>query len=248
MILRMASFLVPADERAEWLAEWHAELHHIRLQRPELAIRFALGAFRDALWMRRNRPPCVIRLNSPAACIALLALAAATAILLALWLQPPQLKPLPVLVTMAISLLILPAVAVLTPGDYSASFRARRWGFLVLKAGLLLPIVYFGSLDLGVLLAPHMQAHGLIVGFVAGFRWILMDQRRRCPVCLRRLACPTLIGSSSHLLLGWYGTELICTRGHGLMHVPGIPASSYSAQRWVELDRSWKSLFDVPAS
>jgi hypothetical protein len=38
------------------------------------------------------------------------------------------------------------------------------------------------------------------------------------------------------MFLDWYGTELICAEGHGMMHVPEIPSSSYSAQRWVSLD------------
>ena len=244
-ILRIASLLVPARQRAEWLAEWSAELRYIDRHRPQMALRFCLGAFRDGLWLWRNQP---FRFDSAAACISALVFAAVATALLALWLRPVHLLgPLEILVAAVLSLLILPAVTTFSPGDYSGHGRAHRWGFLALKIALLVPIINFGSLDLGVLIAPQMQPHGPIVGFIAGFRWALLDQRRRCPVCLRRLACPTRIGTSSHLLLEWYGTELICTRGHGLMHVPEIPASSYSMQRWVELDRSWKSLFDVPA-
>ena len=45
------------------------------------------------------------------------------------------------------------------------------------------------------------------------------------------------------MLLAWYGTELICVKGHGLLHVPEIPTSSYSRQRWLRLDPSWRELF-----
>ena len=82
----------------------------------------------------------------------------------------------------------------------------------------------------------------MIVGSVVGFRWVLVDQRRRCPVCLRLLTHATPIGEPSRTLLELYGTEQICTRGHGLLHVPEI-RSSYSEQRWLRLDSSWSGLF-----
>jgi hypothetical protein len=71
----------------------------------------------------------------------------------------------------------------------------------------------------------------------------LTDQRQRCPVCLRSLANPTRIGSPSQSFLEWYGTELICTHGHGLLYVPEIPTSWYRTQRWQYLDPTWSSLF-----
>jgi len=55
-------------------------------------------------------------------------------------------------------------------------------------------------------------------------------------VCLRRLTNPIFFGEASHAFLDWYGTELICSEGHGMMHVPAIPTSSYSEPRWVTLD------------
>ena len=65
-ILRAASLLAPGDQRAEWVKEWRSELWYIPRRQ---AMRFSLGAFRDALWLRRNnlspatRPG--IRLESP---------------------------------------------------------------------------------------------------------------------------------------------------------------------------------------
>jgi hypothetical protein len=137
--------------------------------------------------------------------------------------------------------LVLPAVTSLSLGEYPGS-HGRRWIFLAAKFAFVLPIVLFGSLDLFSLIAIHLEAHAMIVGSVIGFRWVLIDQRRRCPVCLRTLTNPTTIGEPSRTLLEWYGTELICTKGHGLLHVPEL-RNSYSEQRWLRLDSSWSGLF-----
>jgi hypothetical protein len=153
------------------------------------------------------------------------------------------------LLMIAISGVILPAVTTLSLGEYPANRHAhsrapefRRWVFLASKIALVLPIVLFGSVDVFSLIAVGLQPHGLIVGSVVAFRWVLADQRRRCPVCLRLLSNPTRIGQPSRTLLEWYGTELLCTKGHGLLHVPEI-RNSYSEQRWLHLDSSWSSLF-----
>jgi hypothetical protein len=74
-------------------------------------------------------------------------------------------------------------------------------------------------------------------------RWVFTDQRQRRPVCLRALSRPTRIGGASHAFLDWYGTELICEWGHGLLHIPEIRTSSYWTQRWMYLDASWSELF-----
>ena len=153
------------------------------------------------------------------------------------------------LLIMAVAALILPTVTTLSLGEYPTNRHAhsrtpeiRRWIFLAAKIALVLPIVLFGTLDVFSLIALDLQPHALIVGSVAAFRWILTDQRRRCPVCLRLLSNPIPIGQPSRTLLEWYGTELLCTRGHGLLHVPEI-RNSYSEQRWLHFDSSWSSLF-----
>ena len=55
-ILRTAALLVPGESRAEWLAEWRSELWYVHGN----TAAFCAGAFRDALWVRRNRrgPAC----------------------------------------------------------------------------------------------------------------------------------------------------------------------------------------------
>ncbi|SPE24281.1 conserved membrane hypothetical protein [Candidatus Sulfopaludibacter sp. SbA3] len=154
---------------------------------------------------------------------------------------------LPFLLGILVALLILATTTPLGLGDYPASApagaRMRRWLFLGLKAALLLPIVCCGSLDLGSIVATGFVAHGFFFGNLLAVRWALADQRQRCPVCLRLLSNPTRIGGASHAFLEWYGTELICARGHGLLYVPEIPTSCYSTQRWQYLDPSWSTLF-----
>jgi hypothetical protein len=250
-ILRLASCLAPAAQRREWLAEWIAELCYVRDQRRNAATPFCLGAFRDALWLRRNdpdpHPRRVLRLESPVSCLLFLVVVAAFAMLLAF--QMPGAREidrrhvLAIQLGVVIALLILPAVTTFSLGEYPAKRRVRRWGFLVAKVSLILPIVFFGTLDVASVIAPHIQGHGLMIGCVVGFRWALVDQRQRCPVCLRLVNHPIRVGCSSNVLLDWYGTEFICTRGHGLLHVPEIPSSSYGPQWWIQLDGSWRGLF-----
>ena len=142
---------------------------------------------------------------------------------------------------MALSLMLLSVTTSLALGDYPANreIRPLRWIFFGLKIALILPIV-IGSVSL---ISVNLQAHGLMAASLIGFRWAVVDQRRRCPVCLRLLSNPTRIGGPSRTFLEWYGTELICGQGHGLLYVPEIPSSCYSIQRWQHLDPSWSSLF-----
>ena len=76
LLIRMASLLVPGRQRAEWLREWLAELHHADARGTESTaslLCFARGAFDDALWHRREEwsPERVaVRGRSPGWCLA----------------------------------------------------------------------------------------------------------------------------------------------------------------------------------
>jgi hypothetical protein len=156
--------------------------------------------------------------------------------------------------------LALPATTSLPLGEYRLSSRKlpwskrlRRWGFLGCKLALLLPIVYFVSLDLAHMRAtidPFSAEYIQLVSSFSiclfGLRWSLRDQRQRCPVCLRKLTHPARVGQPSRTFLAWNGTELICIGGHGLLHVPEMPTSWFSTQRWLYLDPSWDVLFAEP--
>jgi hypothetical protein len=250
VLLRAASLLVPASFRAEWLAEWRAELWYV--PRPD-ALRFCLGAFRDALWLRRNSPSS--HLESPLACLAFLALLAVVSLAIALRLPFPPHGPWPAhlrlrdlpegcLAMLLLSALMLPAMR-LAMGTTLWPRRLRGWLFLALKLALLQPIMLCGFSVLLLIgsVVPIAPQLGIFATWMLTFRWVLLDQRRRCPVCLHLLTCHVRIGTPSHTFLEWYGGESICARGHGLLHVPEVAASYSAGERWLALDNSWTALF-----
>ena len=156
-----------------------------------------------------------------------------------------------------LAFLALPAITSVSLGEYNFSEHrpswkstVRRWSFLIAKIALLLPVVYFVSLDLAywntVSYSVSAQYVQLISSFsmcLFGLRWALLDQRQRCPVCLKRVTNPASVGLAGRTFLAWNGTEMICTSGHTLLHVPGLPTSWFETQRWMYLDTSWKFLF-----
>jgi hypothetical protein len=275
-ILKAAALLVPGERRGEWFAEWSSELWYVAQAPDGRVLRFCLGGFRDAWWLRRNGCDPVARahlwLRSPWKCLlwlASLATAAVACFFYLLW--PLRASPhgprsywapsLAYLFVIGAAFLVIAATSSLSLGEYpevrSSPARARRfqrWAFLGAKLALIVPIVICGTFDvIKVLSVPagrvfdpmaiwSTQPQAALVFFVMAFRWALKDQRRRCPVCLRLLNESASIGAFSHNFLEWYGTELFCSRGHGLLHVPEI-ATTYSTQRWRDLDRSWSVLF-----
>jgi hypothetical protein len=164
------------------------------------------------------------------------------------------------LFALVLACLALPATTPLPLGDYPKTndslfwmTRRRRWIFLSIKIALILPIVYCGSLSLAYsktsldpITSQYIQIFFSFTGCLFSFRWALRDQRQRCPVCLRLLTNPARVGQPSRNFLAWNGTELMCDRGHGLLHVPEIATSWFSTQRWLYLDPSWNDLFREP--
>lgn len=159
-----------------------------------------------------------------------------------------------------LALLSLPAITSVSLGEASVNrqktswvVRLLRWSFLSAKIALLLPIVYFVSLDLsygfttvGREQAVYIQLISTFLLCLFGLRWVLKDQRQRCPVCMRRVAHPAHVGQASRTFLDWNGTEMMCMGGHTLLHVPSLPTSWFSSQRWLYLDTSWGFLFAEP--
>ena len=260
-ILRAASLLAPGEQRAEWLAGWRSELWYIP---PRGSTLFCLGAFQDALWLRRNSPSpprrSGVHLESPLTCLALLAILAAASLLLAIRLPAPDAMSrsshlglrdlLEGCVGMQLlSGLALPAIRLaMGPGAnrYSLPWRSRlrRGIFLALKIALIQPIMLGGFVVVCTLPIANLA---FTASWILAFRWVWIDQRRRCPVCLRLLTEPVRIGSASQTFLEWYGVESTCSRGHGLLQVSEVPASYSGDPEWLALDDSWKSLFSQAA-
>lgn len=260
-ILRAGARIVPESERAEWLAEWQTELWYAMRDGAGTPLtRYCLGALRDALWKRKNagigrhygsvlmiangpnfpEPPvieCASPLESPFRCLALLGLAALVAMSVGLFTPASELPADKFLLALLPFCMIFWPVVVLTSGALSGEYPHhrnwfRRGCFLIAKTALLLLTVAFGASDLS---GFPLQLNVAMAGAFLGIRWALMDQRRRCPNCLRLLDKPVRMGSGSRMLLEWNGTELICLRGHGVMHIPESPAIWFDKPRWVSL-------------
>lgn len=156
-----------------------------------------------------------------------------------------------------LALLALPAVTSVALGDSNFSFhrpslklRTLRVLFLGAKLVLLAAVACYGSLVVAYGLTSDYSSAAECVQLIAcfviclfGFRWALIDQRQRCPVCLRRVTHPARVGLASRTFLGWNGTEMMCMGGHTLLHVPSLPTSWFSCERWLYLDASWQFLF-----
>jgi len=258
-IIQTAALLVPASERAEWLTEWRAELWYVNRR----ATAFCLGAFCDAFWMNRNTPAPPTRrwfsFESPLKCVMFLAALAALSTLLTTVLpgepETTTSRSSYLDFSLAFALLgyffgLLVAASPIAPlrlGKYpvnryapAVSVRLLRWVFLVVKMALVVLIAQCGALALASI--PPLAGWSMLLGQILGFRWALKDQRERCPVCLRLLSSPTRIGDPSQSFLGWYGTELVCTHGHGVLYVPGDSMSWYEVQQWQYLDPTWNNL------
>jgi hypothetical protein len=251
-ILGVASLLAPAGYRDAWLEEWRSELWYVP---PDDATRFCLGAFRDALWLRRNGADGARRdqsfFESPIRCLALLAVGAAVSIFVAIHLA--RMLPFPddqhradkmgAFVSMLIIYLLPAAISLVVGGSRPTPCARRLRGgiFLALKILFVLPILQCTTLVV-IVFAPFATL-GIILLNVALFRWVFLDQRRRCPVCLRLLTLPVRIGNPSQTFLEWYGAESVCSRGHGLLHDPDLVATYAAKAQWLKLDRSWSGLF-----
>jgi hypothetical protein len=252
--LRLASLLVSGNQRAEWLKGWHSEFWYIPRHG---AARFCLGAFRDAIWVRRNseRPAghSAFWFESPLSCLAFLTFAATVSGALMVCLPAPDVG----------GMLLFPATfllpALLTTGRGASSHRPAPWPnrlrrgiFLLLKFALVQPVMLCGFVIM-IWIGPAAGPLSLLVQLAyyafcfLTLRWVLLDQRNRCPVCLRLLTEPVRIGALSQTFLEWYGSESACPCGHGLLQTSESPSSYSAAPEWHRLDDSWSGLFSPAA-
>jgi hypothetical protein len=153
--------------------------------------------------------------------------------------------------------LVLPFISRPSIGEYGSGSqkpslvrRGRFWAFLFAKVPICSAIAFYASVDLACLLvppfspsSPYVQATSSVALCLIGLTWACRDQKRRCPICLGRMAHPVQVGQPSRTFLEWNGTELVCEDGHILLHIPEVRTSWFSSQRWVSLDGSWGFLF-----
>ena len=106
----------------------------------------------------------------------------------------------------------------------------RWWGFFTAKTILLLAICFVAALEITgrvsimlsgavhPMVAPVSTWLFLVTAMIS-LSWSLHDQSRRCRFCLNRLGNEASVGMPGYLLLGWWGTELVCADGHGLLQL-----------------------------
>ena len=131
----------------------------------------------------------------------------------------------------------------------------RWWMFFAAKTVLLLVTCFLVSLEgtrraflifTGVVppFAGAVCAWLFLVTTILALTWSLHDQCRRCRLCLKRLGHEIYVGVPAYSLLEFWGTELVCSQGHGILHVPEMRASWLEMEHWTPLDDSWKLLFE----
>lgn len=129
---------------------------------------------------------------------------------------------------------------------------ARYWGFFAVKiafpaaawSALCAQIVAFNALSRNPVLGLSLIVSAFyLLGLAGILRWAYVDQRLRCPVCLRRLAMPCTLGSWSSWLLEPASTEFLCEQGHGSLYVSETHSSGTESEKWENLDDSWRDLF-----
>lgn len=160
------------------------------------------------------------------------------------------------LMALFMTALMLPAILAISVRSgliterLSFRMRTRGWLFLGAKIVLLLPLLYCGPLVVAQAAATNSCNSGYALQIIATIGsallaafWVVDDQRKRCPDCLRILTSPARVGERSRSFLSFSGMEFVCAEGHGLLHVPDFPTSWFSSQRWLRLDPSWHDLF-----
>jgi hypothetical protein len=125
----------------------------------------------------------------------------------------------------------------------------RWWAFFLAKSAALTASAYlFSWIVVHRLLGIYPMADEIAVWTflpvaVAVLSWSIVDQQKRCRVCLGRLSMAVDIGRAGSVLLNWAGTEMVCSEGHGTLYMSESEANSLERDRWSTLDDSWAGLF-----
>lgn len=252
LLLAAAAVILPRSIRSDWTRTWHAELWHLHHPRSGAPLNHSKpnltsGLICDALWLRTDACKRALR-GSAAACLLVLTAACLLAIL-AGWGAAGSLENFRARI--AVFLLEAPLVVGVTfattsrrhiHDGASLSFIIRLRGrlFLLAKSGLALTLSFLVTMDLTLpahailpLASDLLQMLLWVILAIAGVRWAILDQEKRCKHCLLLLTSPARVGRPSHNLLEWNGTEQICSKGHGLLSSPELETSWCSHSRWL---------------
>jgi hypothetical protein len=251
-LLALSARLVPAQQRADWLRCWQAELWHSHNADRRRASTPGLhsGLFCDALWLRSES--CRLTFQGTALlCLAILLTLVALAALPFLadcgsWqaFTHALIADLPRFLCES-ALIVFVGFA---SGQQTIAHAARRRVlahlrstlFLAAKTVLVLTFAFLISTDLCqpfLTIIPFTSAllQNLVFVLLAliGLRWSLADQDHRCKHCLRALSTPARVGRPSWNFLDSNGTELLCPQGHGRLSVPEIQTSWRRSSEWL---------------
>jgi hypothetical protein len=231
---------------------------------PQL-VRHCSTAFAGAFWLRFNRQRFLHWLRGPSfvlACIMAATLLlgilsrgfAVTRSLIAIGLGSSEEAVVVHAVPLAFALAVGLMVAVI--GRLRVHGCGwRYWAFLIAKTLLLIVSIPLLWIEGGAWIRAHLRTEALrvlaggigwtllfLAGFGQSILWSLADQRRRCPVCLRRLAMPVAMGSWASMFEP-ASTEMLCDEGHGSLCLS--ETESGADDRWIALDASWRELFET---
>lgn len=137
----------------------------------------------------------------------------------------------------------------------------KYWGYLIAKLGAA-GFLIFGLWQFAVstMPPPGTFMHQRVDRFGQDLRWtliilvlwllgvglayaIVLDQKNRCRICLRRLRMPVEKGSwSGFLLNGWPSTEYICPYGHGTLKVTEPVLGEEPQADWIAHGDIWEEL------
>ena len=136
-------------------------------------------------------------------------------------------------------------------GSYSWA-ALRYWAFFFAKSALLAAGVATACAELSAWNTLGLHSYKFVVSLLAdwlvvlgvllAFQWAILDQARRCPVCLRLLSTPFTSGSWSSALIEPASTELLCDQGHGTLCVSDSYTTLGEIRRWVTLEDSWRDV------
>jgi hypothetical protein len=138
---------------------------------------------------------------------------------------------------------------------------AKYWGYFLAKLAAVAGVMWLAWYALiaivpepGYFLRHRLPRFPNDLTFTAAFLvyWLfsvalvvlaVIDQRRRCRVCLRLLRMPVESGSWRYAtLLSPPGMERICPYGHGTLAVPQVHTSTSQETSWTAHEDIWKEL------